>query len=56
MIARIIVIAGMAVSVSAADCLADGVTPREKREGKVTVCSKCGSECYTAKLIRAPVG
>lgn len=35
---------------------ASPVTPREIREGKVTACSKYGSKCYTAKLVRSPVG
>lgn len=35
---------------------ADAVTAREKRDGKVTACSKYGSECYTAPIVRSPVG
>ncbi|OYW57273.1 MAG: hypothetical protein B7Y80_12330 [Hyphomicrobium sp. 32-62-53] len=35
---------------------ASPVTPREIREGKVTACSSYGSDCYTAKLVRSPVG
>ena len=32
------------------------VTPRQIREGKVTACSSYGHKCYTAKLVRSPVG
>jgi len=35
---------------------ADAVTPREIRAGKVTICSSYGRNCYTAKLVRSPVG
>jgi hypothetical protein len=34
----------------------EAVTPRQIREGKVTACSSYGSKCYTAKLVRSPVG
>lgn len=56
MITRIVAVAGMAIALSATNCLAEAVTPREKREGKVTACSTYGSDCYTAKLVRSPVG
>lgn len=49
-------LAGLAIVSATPQCFAEAVTPREKREGKVTACSKYGSECYTAKLIRSPVG
>lgn len=35
---------------------AGAVTPRQMREGKVTACSSYDSRCYTAGLVRSPVG
>jgi hypothetical protein len=56
MIIRALAAAALAITIAAPACQPEAVTPREKREGKVSVCSKYGSECYTAKLIRSPVG
>ena len=32
------------------------ITAKEKRAGKVTACSQYGTACYTAPLVRSPVG
>jgi hypothetical protein len=56
MIIRVVASASLAVCIAAPACFAATVTPREARAGKVTACSKYGSQCYTAKLVRTPVG
>jgi hypothetical protein len=47
------VLASVPAPVAAQD---SAVTPRQVREGKVTACSSYGHKCYTAKLVRSPVG
>jgi hypothetical protein len=56
MIIRVAASAGLAICIAAPACYAAAVTPREMRTGKVTACSKYGAQCYTAKLVRTPVG
>ena len=56
MIIRVTACASLAICIAAPPSYAGAVTPRENRTGKVTACSHYGSQCYTAKLVRSPVG
>jgi hypothetical protein len=51
---RVIGLVGLICQPLAAN--AEPVTPREIKEKKVTACSSYGSKCYTANLVRSPVG
>lgn len=53
---QLVAVAAMVFVATCNQAIASPVTPREVREGKVTACSSYGSNCYTAKLVRSPVG
>lgn len=53
---QLVVVAAMVFVATCNQAIASPVTPREIREGKVTACSQYNFDCYTAKLVRSPVG